>query len=212
MGGEGVDPVQVRSAKLGREFRGDVPKKTESVGHTHFPFFSPHCHDRKHMTGTHNRNCKQMWLLLNWKVKIKVCMCCHVWAEGTKKMESVFPSGLWNISRLTRDSGVCMPAFDRGVVMHRRNQPEEKYTDTLRHPSSSNQTRWQEQTGGFIWCLTTRLCLNIRKIECNHITHRNKWSRLCCFFVCDFRAWIYKGLGHWWRVWEGSCSRVWMNF
>lgn len=115
-------------------------------------------------------------------------------------MESVFPSGLWNISRLTRDSGVCMPAFDRGVMMHRRNRPEEKYTDTLRHPSSSNQTRWQEQTDGFIWCLTTRLCLNIRKIHINknHITHRNKLSRLCCFLSVIFelgfiKAWVIGG-------------------
>lgn len=121
-------------------------------------------------------------------------------------MDSVFPSGLWNISRLTRDSGVCMPAFDRGVMMHRRNQPEEKYTDTLRHPSSSNQTRWQEQTDGFIWCLTKCLCLNIRKMQCNHITHRNKLSRLCCFLSVIFLAWIYKGLGS--LVWEGSCSSL----
>lgn len=130
------------------------PKKNRNLWPHTFSIFFPLCHDRKHMTGTHNHNCKQMPLLLNWKVKEKVCLRYHVWAEGTEKMEYVCPPGLQNISRLTRDSGARTPAFDSVVMMHRRDRAEENCTGILRHNSSSNQTRGQEQTDGFIWCVT----------------------------------------------------------
>lgn len=58
-----MNSVQLCACQPWREMRGELPRKIEAVGHTHFPNFPSFYHDRKHMTGTQNYNQKQMLII-----------------------------------------------------------------------------------------------------------------------------------------------------